>query len=119
MALGLRRKLSKKKLSLGKKDDISSKELVTNCETEAHRPSSSTPHCCGMANLGNTCYINSVVQALKHCPHLLDELQKNTRKSKEVNNLCAITAETINNSYLQISKWSDTLVDFITIVAHL
>ena len=40
---------------------------------------------CGLANLGNTCYINSCIQVLSHTYELNDFLNKETYK-KKINN---------------------------------
>ena len=37
---------------------------------------------CGLANLGNTCYINSCMQVLSHTYELNDFLNKETYKKK-------------------------------------
>lgn len=34
--------------------------------------------CSGLSNLGNTCYCNAVLQALRHCPGFQQELRRMT-----------------------------------------
>lgn len=69
---------------------------------------------CGLANIGNTCYMNSVIQVIAHCPQISCYITSKKFKDTFVKNIAKLfEKEQQNNNYMQ--KITDASNHTITI----
>jgi len=74
--------------------------------TEAEKQMSNTELPPGMANLGNTCYLNSCIQAMKSVDELRQRLKEHAAKSANQNSMSA----QLGHLMVQLEQSSDSIV---------
>ena len=98
-------KLGQRRLTLQKN---SPKICSKNELTEPHQL------CSGLSNLGNTCYCNAILQALRHCPGFQQEL----RRMKEVVTVQSGSAGGITQHLSTVSTSTTQHEPFIFMLHH-